>query len=148
VKVLTVNAGSSSLKLRLVGGGDELLAAATDDAGLVEPLGLFYAQRAPLPRDALLTTAIQLVAAADLALGAGVAAGIIAFAGLGVVAGDADRIFHRLTSGFGLDALVASLGAGVATLALVWRRQYELSRYTAALAVASIIAGWALAQSH
>jgi cytochrome d ubiquinol oxidase subunit II len=30
---------------------------------------------------------------------------------------------------------------------LVWRRRYEASRYTAALAVAAIVAGWALAQS-
>jgi cytochrome bd ubiquinol oxidase subunit II len=81
------------------------------------------------------------------ALGAGVVAGIIAVAGLGVVAADADRIFHRLTTGAGLAGLVISLVAGVATLALVWRRQYELSRYGAAVAVAGIIAGWALAQS-
>jgi cytochrome d ubiquinol oxidase subunit II len=81
------------------------------------------------------------------ALGAGVVAGAIAVAGLGVIAGDADRIFHRLTSGFGLAALVASFVAGVATLALVWRRHYEPARYTAAVAVAAIIAGWALAQS-
>src|SRR5947207_3124895 len=71
----------------------------------------------------------------------------IAFAGLGVVANDADRIIHGLTSGLGLAALVASLVAGIATLALVWRRQYELARYGAAVAVAAIIAGWALAQS-
>ena len=57
------------------------------------------------------------------ALAAGVAAGLIAFAGLGVVANDAPRIFHGLTSGIGLAALVASLVAGIATLALVWRRQ-------------------------
>jgi cytochrome bd ubiquinol oxidase subunit II len=81
------------------------------------------------------------------ALAAGVAAGLIAFAGLGVVANDADRIFDGLTSGLGLAALVASLVAGIATLALVWRRQYELARYGAAVAVAAIIAGWALAQS-
>src|SRR5919204_594261 len=81
------------------------------------------------------------------ALGAGVVAGAVALAGLGVVAGDADRIFHRLTTGAGLGGLVISLVAGVATLALVWRRQYELSRYGAAVAVAAIIAGWALAQS-
>jgi cytochrome d ubiquinol oxidase subunit II len=81
------------------------------------------------------------------ALGAGVAAGLIAAAGLGVVAADADRIFHRLTTGAGLAGLVVSLAAGVATLALVWRRQYELARYSGALAVAAIIAGWALAQS-
>jgi cytochrome bd ubiquinol oxidase subunit II len=77
------------------------------------------------------------------ALGAGVVTGIIAFAGLGVIASDAHRIFHGLTSGFGLVALVASL----TTLALVWRRQYEPARYSAAVAVAAIIAGWALAQS-
>jgi cytochrome d ubiquinol oxidase subunit II len=81
------------------------------------------------------------------ALGAGIVAGVIAFAGLGVIAGDADRVFHRLTTGAGLAGLVVSLVAGVATLALVWRRQYELSRYGAAVAVAAIIAGWALAQS-
>jgi cytochrome d ubiquinol oxidase subunit II len=81
------------------------------------------------------------------ALTAGVVAGLIAVAGLGVVAADAERIFHGLTSGVGLSALVASLVAGIATLALVWRRQYELARYSAAVAVAAIIAGWALAQS-
>jgi cytochrome d ubiquinol oxidase subunit II len=81
------------------------------------------------------------------ALAAGVVAGLIAVAGLGVVAADAERIFHGLTSGVGLAALVASLVAGIATLALVWRRQYELARYSGAVAVAAIIAGWALAQS-
>jgi cytochrome d ubiquinol oxidase subunit II len=43
--------------------------------------------------------------------------------------------------------LLVSLVAGVATLVLVWRRQYELSRYGAAVAVAAILGGWALAQS-
>jgi cytochrome d ubiquinol oxidase subunit II len=81
------------------------------------------------------------------ALGAGVVAGAIAVAGLGVIAGDADRIFRRLTTGAGLPALLVSLVAGVATLALVWRRRYEPARYSGAVAVAAIIAGWALAQS-
>src|ERR687888_585550 len=81
------------------------------------------------------------------ALGAGIVAGIIAVAGVGVVAADADRIFHRLTTGAGLAGVVISLVAGVATLPLVWRRQYEPARYSAAVAVAAIIAGWALAQS-
>ena len=49
--------------------------------------------------------------------------------------------------GKGLIGLIASIVAGCATLALVWWRRYEASRYTAALAVAAIIAGWALAQS-
>jgi cytochrome d ubiquinol oxidase subunit II len=81
------------------------------------------------------------------ALGAGVVGGIIAVVGLGVVAVDAERIFRGLTSGVALAALAASLVAGAATLALVWRRQYELARYSGAVAVAAIIAGWALAQS-
>ncbi|MFL5914931.1 MAG: cytochrome d ubiquinol oxidase subunit II [Gaiellaceae bacterium] len=81
------------------------------------------------------------------ALGAGVVAGGIALAGLGVIAGDADRIYHRLTSGYGLAALILSVVAGAATLVLVWHRRYEPARYGAAVAVAAIIAGWALAQS-
>jgi cytochrome d ubiquinol oxidase subunit II len=81
------------------------------------------------------------------ALGAGIVAGVIALVGLAVIARDAERIFDGLTAGAGLVGLVVSLAAGVATLVLVSRRQYELSRYSAALAVASIIAGWALAQS-
>ena len=81
------------------------------------------------------------------ALASGIVAGVIALAGLAVIAADAERIFDRLIAGAGLAGLVVSLVAGVATLALVVRRQYELSRYSAALAVASIICGWALAQS-
>jgi cytochrome d ubiquinol oxidase subunit II len=80
------------------------------------------------------------------ALGAGLAAGAVAVAGIAVLHFDAERLFHRLVHGPGLVALVASLAAGVATLALVWRRRYEPARYTSALAVASTIAGWALAQ--
>jgi cytochrome bd ubiquinol oxidase subunit II len=80
------------------------------------------------------------------ALAAGVAAGGVAIAGLVVLHLDADRVFSRLTQGSGLPALVGSLVAGVATLALVWRRRYEPARYTAAVAVAATIAGWALAQ--
>jgi len=46
-----------------------------------------------------------------------------------------------------LPALIVSALAGAATLALVWGRRFEPARYTAALAVAAIVAGWALAQS-
>ena len=41
---------------------------------------------------------------------------------------------------------MASILAGVAALALVWAGHYEPARYSAAAAVAAIIAGWALAQ--
>jgi cytochrome d ubiquinol oxidase subunit II len=81
------------------------------------------------------------------ALAAGLAAGAVAVAGLVVLHFDAERIFRRLTEGVALPALVVSVIAGVVTLGLVWRRRYEPARYTAALAVAATIAGWAVAQN-
>jgi cytochrome d ubiquinol oxidase subunit II len=80
------------------------------------------------------------------ALIAGVIAGALAVGGLIVLHSDAHGIYHRLTSGPGLPALIVSVIAGLGTLALVWRRSYEPARYTAAVAVAAIIAGWAVAQ--
>jgi cytochrome bd ubiquinol oxidase subunit II len=81
------------------------------------------------------------------ALAAGLVSGAIALAGLPVLRFDAEPLYHGLVEGRGLIGLIASIVAGCATLALVWWRRYEASRYTAALAVAAIIAGWALAQS-
>ena len=81
------------------------------------------------------------------ALAAGLVSGAIALAGLAVLHSDAEPLYHRLLEGRGLIGLLASIIAGCATLALVWWKRYEASRYTAALAVAAIIAGWALAQS-
>jgi cytochrome d ubiquinol oxidase subunit II len=81
------------------------------------------------------------------ALTAGVVAGATALAGLVVLHFDAERLFTRLTQGEGLPALIVSVAAGAGTLALLWRRRYEPARYTAGLAVAAIIAGWALAQN-
>ncbi len=80
------------------------------------------------------------------ALGAGLAGGTIAVGGLAVLHSDAHPLYHQLLAGNGLPALIISVLAGVATLGLVWRRRFEPARYTAALAVAAIIAGWALAQ--
>src|SRR3954453_6719246 len=81
------------------------------------------------------------------ALTAGLVSGAIALAGVHVLSSDAQPLYHRLVEGRGLIGLIASIVAGCATLALVWWKRYEASRYTAALAVAAIIAGWALAQS-
>jgi cytochrome d ubiquinol oxidase subunit II len=81
------------------------------------------------------------------ALVAGLAAGVVALAGLVVLRFDAKRLFDHLTHGAGSPALAASLLAGGATLTLVWRRRYEPARYTAAFAVAATIVGWALAQN-
>jgi cytochrome d ubiquinol oxidase subunit II len=81
------------------------------------------------------------------ALGAGVVAGALALGGLAVVHGDAHRLFEGLVRGRGVAALAISVIAGAATLGLVARRRYEPARYAAALAVAAIVAGWALAQA-
>jgi cytochrome d ubiquinol oxidase subunit II len=80
------------------------------------------------------------------ALGSGVVAGAVALSGLVVVREDAETIWDGLTSGWGLGAVLLSAAGGLATLWLVSRRRFEPARYTAAVAVGSIIAGWALAQ--
>jgi cytochrome bd ubiquinol oxidase subunit II len=58
----------------------------------------------------------------------------------------AHPLYHQLVAGRALPAIIVSALAGVTTLALVYRRHYEAARYTAALAVAAVIAGWALGQ--
>jgi cytochrome d ubiquinol oxidase subunit II len=80
------------------------------------------------------------------ALGAGVVTGAIAFAGLAVVAHDADRLSEGLFAWPALAAIAASAAAGLATLELVRRWRFEAARYGASAAVASVVAGWALAQ--
>jgi cytochrome d ubiquinol oxidase subunit II len=80
------------------------------------------------------------------ALVAGVVAGALALGGLAVLRADARALYDALVSGDGLPALIVSALAGVGTLALVWLRRYEAARYSAAVAVAAIVAGWALAQ--
>jgi cytochrome d ubiquinol oxidase subunit II len=81
------------------------------------------------------------------ALGAGVVAGALALGGLGVLAADAEDLFDGLTEGAGLAAVAGSALAGIVTLALVRAERFEPARYTAALAVAAIVAGWGIAQS-
>jgi len=80
------------------------------------------------------------------ALGAGVVAGAIAFAGIFVVESDTHSLFESLTRGRALPAVIVSGLAGLATLGLVQLRRYEPARYCAALAVAAVVAGWALAR--
>jgi cytochrome d ubiquinol oxidase subunit II len=80
------------------------------------------------------------------ALGAGVVAGALALGGLVVLRSDARALYDGLVTGAGLPALLVSAAAGAAALALVVRRRFEPARYSAALAVAAVLAGWALAQ--
>ena len=80
------------------------------------------------------------------ALISGAVAGAIAAVGLVVLHSDARPLYDGLVAGDGLPALIASGVAGVATLALVWARRYELARFSASAAVAAVVVGWALAQ--
>jgi cytochrome bd ubiquinol oxidase subunit II len=80
------------------------------------------------------------------ALGSGVVAGALALAGLAVVNSDAPDLYDGLVSGAGLVCVLGSAVFGLVTLWLEWRERFELARYTAAAAVAAIVAGWALAQ--
>ncbi len=81
------------------------------------------------------------------ALATGILAGAVAIAGLVVLHADEYRLYYRLLHSEALAALIVSILAGLATLALVASRRFEPSRYSAALAVAAVIAAWALAQN-
>lgn len=80
------------------------------------------------------------------ALGSGLVAGALALAGLIVMHDDAPRLYDGLTSGAGLVAVIVSAVAGAVTLWLEWTRRFELARFTVAIAVAAVVAGFALAQ--
>jgi len=80
------------------------------------------------------------------ALATGALSGVLAAAGLVVLHADDRALFDGLIGGTGTVGVVVSVLAGAATLALVRARRFEPARLTAALAVAAIIAGWALAQ--
>jgi cytochrome d ubiquinol oxidase subunit II len=80
------------------------------------------------------------------ALIAGAVSGVLAVVGLIVLRSDARELYDGLIGGSGTIAVIVSVLAGLATLALVWTARYETARLSAALAVAAIVAGWALAQ--
>jgi cytochrome d ubiquinol oxidase subunit II len=80
------------------------------------------------------------------ALISGLCAGALALAGLLVVRSDAPALFRGLTSDGGLATVGVSAAAGLMTLFLVWRNKFGPARASAALAVAAIVAGWALTQ--
>ncbi|HEX8856467.1 MAG TPA: cytochrome d ubiquinol oxidase subunit II [Thermoleophilaceae bacterium] len=81
------------------------------------------------------------------ALISGVVAGAVALGALAVVRSDARELYDGLTSGAGLALVIASAILGIATLVLVWTERLTVARFTAAAAVACVIAGWAAAQS-
>lgn len=80
------------------------------------------------------------------ALATGVVLGGVSVAGLVVLALDAPELFGELTRPPALWPVAASIVAGVASLALLWRRAYVAVRITAALAVVGLLWGWGAGQ--
>jgi cytochrome d ubiquinol oxidase subunit II len=81
------------------------------------------------------------------ALVTGSLAGVAAVAGAVVVRSDARWIFDRLVETPAVLSVGLSLLAGAVTLALMARRRFDAARVSAAVAVAAVVGGWALAQN-
>jgi len=79
------------------------------------------------------------------AVGAAVASGIVAFAGIFVLAADADYVFDGLTSR-ALPLVILSAVCGAGTLWLLHRRERRGARLGAIAAVASVVVAWGVAQ--
>lgn len=79
------------------------------------------------------------------ALGAGLVAGVVALAGIVPLRNDASTLFHHLT-GRALPLIVLSALAGALAVGTLWFRRSALARFGAGAAVASVVAGWGVAQ--
>jgi cytochrome d ubiquinol oxidase subunit II len=80
------------------------------------------------------------------ALAAGAVAGGLAVGGLIVVHADDKPLYTGLVHGAALAVLILSVVVGTTTMGLNAARRFELARYTAALAVALVVADWAIAR--
>lgn len=79
------------------------------------------------------------------ALATAVATGAVGLGGIAVLRSDAPQLFDGLT-GRGLPAVILSVLAGLAAVVLLALRRYLLARVASALAVATILIGWAAGQ--
>ena len=80
------------------------------------------------------------------AIAAGGCSGVLAGITLAVLHTSAPRVFTSLTTGRALPLVVVSVLAGAAVLILLVLDKVRLARPLAALAVAAVAAGWAIAQ--
>ena len=79
------------------------------------------------------------------ALATSVVTGMVALAGIAVLATDAPTLTDGLT-GRGAPLIVLSAIGGAATIWGLWRRRYGRARVTAALSVATVVVGWGVGQ--
>ena len=78
-------------------------------------------------------------------LAVGAVTGLVVFAAMIPLHEDAPTLWAGL-SGRGAALVVLSAVAGLATLALLWRRRYGPARLTAVAAVVSVVCGWGVGQ--
>ena len=105
-----------------------------------------YLAAAYLTADARRDGHIQLAEAfRRRSLSTAVVTGIIALGSIFILRSDAPALYTGLT-GRALPIVVLSALAGLASMALLIARRYGLTRITAALAVAALLWGWAIAQ--
>ena len=79
------------------------------------------------------------------AVGSGIVAGVVAFAGIFVLRADADYLYDRLT-GVALPIVILSGLCGIGSLALLLRHNHRGARLLAIGAVATVIVAWGVAQ--
>jgi cytochrome bd ubiquinol oxidase subunit II len=81
------------------------------------------------------------------ATAAGVVTGVLAGGTFAELSDSSSYVFHRLT-GIALPLVAISVAAGIAVLGMLWLRWYHAAglRVTAAIAVATVVWGWGLAQ--
>ena len=102
--------------------------------------GVFLTADAARAGDAALADSLRL-----RTLVIGILTGLIVFAGLYPVAHDAPTLAAGLRS-HAFPLLVTALLAGLAAIALLFRRRYSIARLPAAAAVGSVITGWGVGQ--
>jgi cytochrome bd ubiquinol oxidase subunit II len=79
------------------------------------------------------------------ALGTAAVTGVVGLAGLFVLRSDAPLLWDGLT-GRAVPVLILSVVAGVVAVVFLWQRRYLPARLASALAVTTILVGWAVAQ--
>jgi cytochrome d ubiquinol oxidase subunit II len=79
------------------------------------------------------------------AIGAGIATGVVALAGIAPLEHDAPTFFDGLI-GRALPAIVLSAAAGLGAIALLVTRRFVLARLAAVAAVLAVLLGWAAGQ--
>ncbi|KRB78090.1 cytochrome D ubiquinol oxidase subunit II [Nocardioides sp. Root190] len=79
------------------------------------------------------------------ALGVGLVTGVLVFAALVPIDRDAPTLAAGL-EGRAAPLVVLAAIAGLATTYLLWTRRYAVARFTAVLAVASVVSGWGVGQ--